>query len=439
MLSNFSDCLRVAALMAILAMVSQPSVAGGGYFSLGYGPLARQMAGATTAVTGDAFAGSSNPAKLLAAGNRIDVGVELFMPSRRVKRSGSGTPYDFDSTSRNSLFLIPEGAVSWQINDDLALGVAVYGNGGLNTEYRDDNGVPGSNFNPAECGNAPGNILLGCGKAGIDLTQLVLAPTIAWRISEKHSLGISPLIVAQRFEAYGLQAFAPLSKYPTKVTNNGHDVAFGGGVRVGWLGEFNPWLSAGASYSSRVYMQEFDRYKGLFAEGSFDIPANFSVGLAVRPSSRWLVSFDVQRILFSEVNSVANGVLNTLDNPVGQPLGSSSGSGFNWRDNSIYRLGVAYNWSPQLTLRAGAAYGDRPNDDSINSVTFNLLTPNPKKQVSAGLTWEPNEKHELHLAIAHFVEQTYRGPSATNRVGIGGTEEITPHVETVMIAWTWKH
>ncbi len=67
------------------------SHAGGGYFALGYGPTARQMAGATTAYGQDAYAGSFNPAKWLAAGNRIDIGTDFFLPYRRVERTGSNT------------------------------------------------------------------------------------------------------------------------------------------------------------------------------------------------------------------------------------------------------------------------------------------------------------------------------------------------------------
>ena len=436
-MNHFSKLAGHLLALLIGLLATHTSNAGGGYFALGYGPIARQMAGATTAVTGDAFAGASNPAKLIAAGNRTDAGIELFLPSRKVKRYGSGTPHDFESTSRNSLFLIPEFAYSRQLNKSLAVGVSFYGNGGLNTEYRNDTGVAGSNFNPGECGAAAANILLGCGKAGFDLTQLVLAPTIAWRVNDRHSLGVSPLLVAQRFESYGLQAFAPLSKYPDKVTNNGHDVAFGFGVRVGWFGEFNHWLSAGISYSSKVYMQEFNRYKGLFAEGSFDIPANYTVGIALRPTQNWLVSLDLQRIEFGEVNALSNGVLNSLA-PGGPAQGSAGGSGFNWHNRNNYRVGLAYNWSPTLTLRGGFAYGKRPNDESINSVTFNLLAPNPHRAYSLGLTWQPRQAHELHIALGHFVEQTYRGPSATAGLGVGGTEQITPHVEMIMVAWSWK-
>ncbi|WP_448510478.1 hypothetical protein [Immundisolibacter sp.] len=112
--------LRRAVVFLLASLASGAACAGGGYFALGYGPIARQMAGATTAVTGDAFAGASNPGKLVFAGDRQDLGLEFFMPHRRIERSDSATAYDFHSVSRNSLFLIPEGAYSRQLGERMA-------------------------------------------------------------------------------------------------------------------------------------------------------------------------------------------------------------------------------------------------------------------------------------------------------------------------------
>ena len=125
--------------LAILCLtLSETAFAGGGYFALGYGPVARQTGGAVTAVAHDAFAGSSNPAKLSFVGNRFDAGFELFNPQRKVKRRGAGGAndiYNFSSRSSNSLFLIPEFAYAHQVDDRLAVGVTAYANGGLNSEY----------------------------------------------------------------------------------------------------------------------------------------------------------------------------------------------------------------------------------------------------------------------------------------------------------------
>lgn len=437
MQTNTNAIFHIARIFFALfsLLVTHAAVAGGGYFSLGYGPIARQMAGAVTAVAEDAFAGSSNPAKLSAVSDRFEAGAELFNPHRKVERTGSGTPFDFSSDSKNSLFLIPEFAYAHRMNDQLSLGVTVYANGGLNSEYNDSTGVPNTNNNPAQCGATPGNFFGGCYEAGFDLAQLIVAPTAAWKIAPGYSIGISPLLTLERFKSFGLQAFAPTSLYPDKVTNRGFDYAFGGGVRIGWYGEINSWLNLGAAYSSKIYMQDFDKYKGLFAEGSFDIPSNYSLGVAIKPVAGWLVAFDVQRINFGDVKALSNSLLNTLNNPVSNPLGSASGSGFGWRHNQTnFKLGVAYAASPKLTLRTGFVYGKKPYDNDINAVSFSILTPSPFRQASVGFSWKTDQGDEFHMAASRFYKGTYQGPSA---LFPGATESVTPYVNTLSAAWSW--
>ncbi|MCX2975492.1 long-chain fatty acid transporter [Halieaceae bacterium IMCC8485] len=429
---KWSVCYLIGTVYCSTAM------AGGGYFSLGDGPIARQTAGAVTAVAEDAFAGSSNPAKLTAVGDRVEIGLEFFNPHRKVKRTdaaGPGEVYNFSSTSKNSLFLIPEIAWSRQLSDRFALGVTAYANGGLNSEYEQTTGVDGTNGNPETCKDKPGNFFLGCGNAGFDLNQLVLAPTLAWKITEHQSIGVAPLIAIQRFEAFGLQALTPLSRFPEKVTNRGHDIAVGTGVRIGWYAKPLPWISIGAAYATKTSMQEFDKYEGLFAEGSFDIPENYNIGVAMRPNHQWSLSLDIQKIHYSDVKALGNSVTNSLIDPVVSPLGSASGSAFGWRrDQTNYRVGAAYRSTPRLTIRAGYAYGKRPNKESIEAVSFSMLTPNPIHQATLGFSWETTRGNALHVAIARYLRSSYRGPSA---LVPGATETLAAHVNTLSIGWTW--
>jgi long-subunit fatty acid transport protein len=91
-------------------------------------------------------------------------------------------------------------------------------------------------------------------------------------------------------------------------------------------------------------------------------------------------------------------------------------------------------------LRAGYAYGERPQrDDGINSVTLNMLTPGAVHQIGAGFSWQPEPRHELHMAYGYFIPSSYAGPSATALLGIGGRERIEAHVHSVMLGWSWKH
>ncbi|MGQ0699574.1 MAG: OmpP1/FadL family transporter [Panacagrimonas sp.] len=437
-----SHRLGLLRMLALLALVVTASVhAGGGYFVLGYGPLAHQSAGTSTAIGLDAFAGASNPGKLFAAGDRLDLGLLTFMPHRRIERTGSNNSiYDLTSTSENTRFFLPEAAYARRINEKWSWGVSLYGNGGLNTEYQDDTGIPDTNFNPAKCGSRPGNFFFGCGKAGFDLAQVIVAPTLSWQFAPGHSFGVAPLLAYQQISIYGLQAFEAVSAHPDAVSNQGYDSAFGAGVRVGWYGQIKPWLNLGAAYSTRIYMQKFEEYEGILADGgSFDIPANFSVGVGFMPTSKWVVGIDIQRINFGEIRALGNGVLNSLGDPATNPppLGSPNGSGFNWRNLTNYRLGVSYAPITRLTLRAGFLYGKRAQADaSANSVTFNLFAPNPIRSVTAGFTWALNDKSDLQFAYGRYLKGTYKGPSATAGLGIGGEESVTPFVDTIWLGWS---
>lgn len=411
--------------------------AGGGYFQAGYGPVGVQMAGAVTAVAQDAFAGSSNPAKLTAAGNQLDLGLLFMNPHRKIKRTGATEPnsdYNFSTTSKNSLFIIPEFAYSKQINDELAIGIMTYANGGLNMEYHGSTGVAETNLNPDACGTKPGNFMGGCDELGFDIGQFIVAPTLAWKFAPGQSIGISPLLSLETFKIYGLQAFAPVSRAPGSVSNRGRDYAFGAGLRVGWFGEFNEWLSLGAAYSTKIYMQDFDKYKGLFVDGSFDTPANYSVGIAIKPLDKWLVAFDILRIDFRDVKALSNGVLPSLVDPVNNPLGSRSGSGFGWdRNQTNYKFGVAYKATPRLTLRAGHTFSKSANDNDINAVSFGVLAINPIRTTSAGLTWQANADNKLHAALSYNDCSTYGGPSA---LFPGARESARPFYYVFSFSWS---
>ena len=425
-------------MLSLLAAV--PAYAGGGYFLLGYGPFGSQMAGTSTAVGFDTFSGASNPGKLFDAGNRLDLGMQLFKPYRRIERSDASNPiYDISATSKHELFFLPDGGFSHRINEQFAWGVTLYGNGGLNTDYRVTTNVPSTNFNPSACGTQAGNFLFGCGRIGFNLSQIILAPQLAWHFTPEQTVGIAPLIAYQRINIYGFQALEAFSSSPDKVTNRGYDPAFGIGVRIGWLGHVLPWLDLGAAYATRIYSQKFSKYSGLIADhGSFDIPANYSIGFAVRPLPPLTIAADIQRVEWHSIAALSNADTNSLRDPADQPLGGRAGSGFNWRNENSYKLGLAYEISPRLTGRVGYNYGRKPFDASINSITFAMFAPNPYHQVAAGFTWMVNAHNDFQFAYQRYIPTKTSGPSATSAVGIGGNEAIIASVTAFYLAWSWR-
>ena len=69
---------------------------------------------------------------------------------------------------------------------------------------------------------------------GVNLAQVLITPTLAYKINDHHSVGFSPVIGNQTFRAYGLGLFQAFSSDPGNVTNNGNDDAWGFGARVGY-------------------------------------------------------------------------------------------------------------------------------------------------------------------------------------------------------------
>jgi long-chain fatty acid transport protein len=367
--------VRAAAALALGAALI-PAHATNGYFAHGYGIKAKGMGGAGVALAQDGFAGANNPAQSAFAGNRYDVGVDLFMPEREMSRAG-GTY----AKSGSDYFLVPEFGYNTNLNNDSSIGVTVYGNGGMNTNYE----TTGT------------NVLNGTGDLGVDLMQLIVAPTFALKLNEQHAFGVSPLLVYQTFKAEGLQGFAGFTPSGTSnnLTNVGKDTSTGLGVRLGYLGKVSDSLSFGASYSPKINMSKFSKYKELFAEqGDFDIPANYTLGLAFKPIKTIEVAIDYQRIEYGGVKAISNSM-----GAAGQ-LGADNGKGFGWKDINVFKLGVQWQASEALTLRAGYNKGDNPVQGS--SITFNILAPGViEEHLTLGATMKLDQAAEISASYMH--------------------------------------
>lgn len=431
--TRFTPTLIAAA--ALLAAGSAQAT--NGYFPHGYGMKAKGMGGVSTALSQDAYGGANNPASMVWAGSRLDVGAEVFMPDRDAERSGAAIPsLNGKVSSDKKYFLVPEFGYNRMLGNDLSLGVTVYGNGGMNTTY------PQGDFN---CGGGPANLLCGGGGLGVDLIQLVVAPTVAYKLNEQHALGASLLLGYQRFKAQGLQAFdnpgapfPPFTGAPGNVTNVGTDSATGFGLRLGYMGRLSESLSIGASYSGGIKMGRFDKYRGLFAEaGDFDIPANYNVGVAFMPDAKWTVALDWGRILYSKVASVGNPSL-----PMA-PLGADNGPGFGWKDIDVLKIGVAWQMNDELTLRAGYNRGENPI--SAADVTFNILAPGVMKDhFTLGFTYAGCKSCEITGMLMVAPRQSVSGPSLFNGLPVpgvqnqAGSETIGMRQTSFGIAWGYK-
>ncbi|MEC5319403.1 outer membrane protein transport protein [Brenneria populi subsp. brevivirga] len=414
----------LAGLMALAGIVSPGALATNGYFVHGNGVKTQGQAGVSIAMPQDAIAAANNPAGTVWIGNRFDVGATLFAPDRvtEIEGNGAGANGRYNGNARR-VFLLPEFGVSRQLSDRLGVGVAVYANGGMNTDYKSN---PYAAFGSG-------------GSAGVNLSQVFITPSAAYKFTERHAVGIALNMVYQRFSAKGLSAFAnpQFSSDSANMNGRGHDNSLGVGLRLGWQGQLTDDLTLGAVWSSKIKAEKFDRYAGLFANGgSFDIPESYGVGAAYRLTPRLTLGADIQEIRYGRVRSIGNDF--TADSLfAGNRFGSKNGPGFGWRDITVYKFAASYALTPALTIRGGYSHADRPIPG--NQTFLNILAPGViQDHASLGLTWNIRSNSELSVAYTHGFEKTVKGSDSIPQAFGGGESNIRMSQNIVGVAYAWK-
>jgi long-chain fatty acid transport protein len=302
--------------------------------------------------------------------------------------------------------------------------------------------MPDGSFGP----QIPGTNRIGGANAGVNLEQLGLSIGYARDLTDNFSIGVAALLAYQTIEVRGVGAFQGFTQTftqnaianqlgltgrpvgsPTALSDNDADSSYGYGFQIGGLWDVNPQLSVGASFRTKMYMDEFSDYKDLFAErGDFDMPAVGTIGLAFRPNSQLTMALDVQQIWYSDVKSIANknllatncnlsaafgqGLPGTTYDP-SYCLGGDNGAGFGWDDMTVFKLGVQYAINDTLTVRAGYSHADGPISGS--EVAFNALAPAViEDHWTLGATYKLRDNYELTFWGMYAPEETVRGPGA---------------------------
>lgn len=496
------------ALASAFVAVPMSALATNGYFAHGWGTKSKAMAGVATALPQDTLVSATNPAGMAFLGNRLDLGVSFFNPSDRGYKANADyatqpvpatdpsgmanfmvdfpagpfvTPGEYDSDS--DWFLIPSFGYNREIDSRSSIGVSVFGNGGMNTNYKERpvwenfapapdqrviNGQPVVATNPplpldqggrviltetgpipvtapipGSANGNPGGVLTARTPTGVNLEQLFIEIPYTYKIGDgKQAVGIAPVLALQSFEAKGLQPFQAASVSPDKVTNNGKDWSYGAGLHVGWYGEVTEQLALGLSYRSKVWMTSFDDYKGLFANGGqFDIPAMLNLGVAWKTRPDVTVAFDYQHIFYDEVRAISNS--NDIDlspcfGATALPsycLGANSGLGFGWESLDVFKLGVRWDQSDKWKFFGGVSYNSKLLKTNQQAL-FNVLTPATVRwHLTVGATYVHSAKDEFNLAFAYMPKETIDGTSPS----ITQTQTGSLYMEQKDIEISWSH
>jgi long-chain fatty acid transport protein len=333
-----------------------------GIFPMGNSIIAQGMGGAGIANAGGTISVADNPALATKVSNTWAVGDTLLNPSRS---SNVGKGY---VKSDKDFFLIPQGGAIKSLNDRISVGIINTAMGGMNTDF------------PAD--------LLGT-RAGQNLMGLIVAPTIAYKVNRKISIGASALLGYESLETKGPgQGGLP---------KNAKDSAFGFGIKVGITADVTPTTTLGLSAQTKIDMKEMDTHCDyMFApvaakDCSLDIPSVVGVGISSQLTDKVKFVGDIQRVDWD-----------------GVPI---FGELFGWKDQTIYKLGMEYKVSDRLAVRGGYNHGASPIP--INNTKNAVLAPAVvEDHLSVGFSKKLN-KGIISAYYAHTLENEQKQNNAT--------------------------
>ena len=333
--------LAVAVAAAAGLTFSSGAFATNGIIQAGNGMVAHGLGGAGISNAGEASAGMDNPALINQSGDSVNVAWSMFMPDRKVTLYGT---YDLKSDAK--MFGIPQIAFTSKINDGMSWGIMAYAMGGMNTDYRLDTvslaffGLPMSST--------------------VDLSGMILAPTLSWQPTKDFSIGASLLIAYENFRArnlFGSTAAFLIGATPTDMgTNEGS--AMGYGVKLGADWKITDGISIGAVVQPKISMDEISWFKEFLTGYVPGFGANAFTG-------------DAALTLPNEVGigakfAVGKSVDIVADIMYYQWTSVDVFEYFGWDDQIVYKLGAEFRPSDKLALRAGINYAKSPIQDGIS-------------------------------------------------------------------------
>jgi long-chain fatty acid transport protein len=388
---------------------------------VGYGPRAKSMAGAGTANIENSLWGNLNPGGLVFLGQKIGLGIEIYIPNASYEVIGDPTEFEQNLSSQWPLGLqpglveadkqtniAPQIGINIAINDKSAIGISIFGDNKRSYSYDTH-----TYYSPVIAGfgsqegfvNPMGTVT---SPTFMKLSQYFAAISYSRKFGEKIGIGLSVVGAWQSLNIGGLEAFGSLnySTFPNEVSNNDVANSFGAGAKLGLQWNISEQFRLGLAYRTKMFMSTFESYKGIISEsGKLDVPSEWNIGIVYHPFEKFLMAFDVNRYCYSQVP--AWGLAMRQEGSIS--LGGDNGGGFGRKDQMSYKLGVQYN-IPKWQFRAGYMHTDQPVVD--NEVALNLLMPDiTTDYASFGLS-RSFGKQIINLTVMRGFENSLMGINA---------------------------
>jgi len=351
------------ALVAALALGATSAFATNGDQMMALGTKATGMGGVGIATAFGSESALANPA--LIKGNEVSFGGTVFMPEVSFKGEvtspqANGAKYQ-DSDA--DLSVIPAVSISYDINEQVTVGLGMFGTAGMGVDYRDDNAIYADN------NDSTGFDLMGTENGTNQLSTALqimkFTMPVSYRPVTGLSLGIAPVI---QYGALGMSynngAFTRSSDgaggfvYNNTRTGAGTSDDLGFGYELGASYTISG-ITLGAVYKSAIDME----YKNQISEATANFglsgygdhleqPAEIGVGVSYTMEQH-TVAVDYKNIAWSSAQGYED---------------------FKWVDQNVVALGYQFK-SDTWAVRLGYNYANNPVEEQNGAAGLTAQGP----------------------------------------------------------------
>lgn len=407
---------RLAAIAAVIAGPLTAAMATNGMNMEGYGPISTAMGGASQAFDNGNAGMATNPATLsmMEDGSRLDVALGFLQPKIKSSMQGMGS-----ADSGGTSYMMP--ALGYTRRTGAATyGIGMFAQGGMGTEY-------GANTFMAGAAGQAARSELGVGKVIFPLSYQVDSKLAVGGALDFMWAGMDVMMNMSGAQAGGMVTGATGGFLANQAAigaaqwvrldfsdgdkNSGAAKATGYAAKVGATYKVDSAVTLGGSYQLKSSLGDMKTAAGSAKLSSsalgglndtgtltvknFQWPSILSIGASWQASPSLLVAADLKSIGWAEVMKdfkmsyvSENAAMGSVSFAMPQ----------NWKDQTVFNLGMAWKANDALTLRAGVNIADNPIPDS----TVNPLFPATiKSHYTAGLGYKFSKNSEFNMSLVY--------------------------------------